>query len=207
MMKTTFYWVMPVLLLTLATPGPAQAEVPARETLVVALKTDAFELAETDVSELAVGESRTIVTDGGKTIELLRTDEGVDIYVDGELLQLGIDPAGETGHRTVHQRIEVHCESPEQCEEWAWVSEDGEVLHHAIHEELAVECSEAEECEQHWVHRLDDSELADGHDAPGTHRVIRIHRSEGDEAEIHAHEAEVYVIRKRVTEGDGAGDD
>jgi hypothetical protein len=62
---------------------------------VVALKTDDFELHETDISDLAVGEAETVFTESGKTIDLLRTAEGVEIYVDGELLDTG--PGGLEG--------------------------------------------------------------------------------------------------------------
>ena len=59
--------------------------------MVIALKTDNFELTETDISSLAIGEAQTIETESGKMIDILRTSDGVEIYVDGELLQMNFD--------------------------------------------------------------------------------------------------------------------
>ncbi|MFT5351471.1 MAG: hypothetical protein ACI9MF_002294, partial [Gammaproteobacteria bacterium] len=59
-----------------------------KEKMVVELKTNDFEIAETDISDLAIGESETIVTESGKTIDLLRTAEGIEIYMDGELMDM-----------------------------------------------------------------------------------------------------------------------
>jgi hypothetical protein len=41
--------------------------------MVIALQTDDFELAETDISDLEIGDAETIYTESGKTIDLLRT--------------------------------------------------------------------------------------------------------------------------------------
>lgn len=88
------------------------------DKMVIALTTDDFELAETDVSDLEIGDSETIYTQSGKTIDLLRTADGIEIYVDGELLELGLD--GEEGihegHRIVHQHVEVDCDTEEDCD-------------------------------------------------------------------------------------------
>jgi len=88
------------------------------DKMVIALTTDDFELAETDVSDLEIGDSETFYTESGKTVDLLRTADGIEIYVDGELLELGLD--GEKGihegHHIVHQHIEVDCDSEEDCD-------------------------------------------------------------------------------------------
>ena len=65
----------------------ATGSVYAETEMVIALKTDKFELTETDISTLAIGEARTIETDSGSVIDILRTADGADIYVDGELLK------------------------------------------------------------------------------------------------------------------------
>ncbi|GMR14910.1 MAG: hypothetical protein BMS9Abin30_0523 [Gammaproteobacteria bacterium] len=64
------------------------------EKMIIALKTDDFELAQTDVSALAVGEAQTIETDSGKVIDILRTTDGVEIYVDGALLEMSFANEG-----------------------------------------------------------------------------------------------------------------
>jgi hypothetical protein len=105
--------------------------------MVIALKTDDFELAETDVSHLEIGDAETIYTQSGKTIDLLRTAEGIEIYVDGELLETGLE--GEDGihegHHIVHKRVEVECESDEECEELVWISDDEDIDMESMHGE------------------------------------------------------------------------
>ena len=92
------------------------------DQMVIALKGDDFELHETDISHLAVGDAETIVTDSGKTIDLLRTEDGVEIYVDGELLDIGgghgeLHEAHEVheSHKMVYKTIEIECESEDDC--------------------------------------------------------------------------------------------
>ena len=108
-----------ILLLTVAVFTLGAAALSAGEDkMVIALTTDDFELAETDVSDLEIGDSETIYTQSGKTIDLLRTADGIEIYVDGELLELGLD--GEEGihegHHIVHQHVEVDCYTEEDCD-------------------------------------------------------------------------------------------
>ena len=108
-----------ILLLAVAVFTLGTASLSAGEDkMVIALTTDDFELAETDVSDLEIGDSETIYTESGKTIDLLRTADGIEIYVDGELLELGLD--GEEGihegHHVVHQHVEVDCDTEEDCD-------------------------------------------------------------------------------------------
>jgi len=103
--------------------------------MVIALATDDFELAETDISHLEVGDARTIHTESGKTIDLLRTEDGVEIYVDGELLDMGLE--SEQGlheeHAVIHKHVEVICETEEDCEETVWISDDEDIDVEALH--------------------------------------------------------------------------
>jgi len=108
-----------ILLLAVAVFTLGAASLSAGEDkMVIALTTNDFELAETDVSNLEIGDSETIYTQSGKTIDLLRTADGIEIYVDGELLELGLD--GEEGiheeHHIVHQYVEVDCDTEEDCD-------------------------------------------------------------------------------------------
>ncbi|MEJ2400111.1 MAG: hypothetical protein P8Y52_01850 [Xanthomonadales bacterium] len=93
------------------------------EKLVVALKTEHFEIPETDISHLGVGEAETIVTEHGRTVDLLRTEDGVEVYLDGELLDIPMD--GE--ERVVREEIEILCDTPEDCAAVRQMAEDGDV--------------------------------------------------------------------------------
>jgi hypothetical protein len=95
------------------------------ELKVIALTTDDFELPETDISHLDVGEAETIVTDSGRTIDVLRTEEGVEIYIDGELMDSG-GKAHHDGHKVVHKRVEVICADGDNCEESVRFMDDAE---------------------------------------------------------------------------------
>jgi len=108
-----------ILLLAIAVFTLGAASLSAGEDkMVIALTTDDFELAETDVSNLEIGDSETIYTQSGKTIDLLRIADGIEIYVDGELLELGLDGKEgiHEGHHIVHQYVEVDCDTEEDCD-------------------------------------------------------------------------------------------
>jgi hypothetical protein len=102
--------------------------------IVIALTTDDFELGETDISHLAVGDAETIVTDSGKTIDLLRTEDGVEIYVDGELLDLDDEALHEEKH-VVKKRVEVICDDEDDCENMVWITDDADLDLDMLHED------------------------------------------------------------------------
>ena len=113
-----------LLLTTAAHAVAGQArEVVADEELVVALKTEHFEIPETDISHLAVGEAERIVTEYGRTVDLVRTEDGVEVYLDGQLLDIPMDG----GERVIREEIEILCDTPEDCEEVRRMAEDGDV--------------------------------------------------------------------------------
>ncbi len=105
-MKTKFSMTLLVILSAFIYAGVTLAG--DKEKMVIQLKTNDFEIAETDISDLAIGESETIVTENGRTIDLLRTAEGVEIYVDGELMDMPhMDGAAfdGSGHHKMHKRV------------------------------------------------------------------------------------------------------
>lgn len=113
------------------------AEAVHEEKIVIALSTDDFDLQETDISHLEIGDAETIHTESGKTIDLLRTEGGVEIYLDGERLDMGTE--GDEGlhgeHAVVHKRVEVICDTEDDCEETVWISGDEEIDVEALHGE------------------------------------------------------------------------
>ena len=162
-----------LLLLVAAGARSAEEGKAVDKKRVVALKTDDFELQETDISHLGIGDAETVVTDSGKTIDLLRTADGLEVYVDGELLEPGLhdDGAVDVHHGMIHKRVEVYCDDDEACEEKVWISDSDDI----------------------------DPDALDG----DGHKVIMIHEApaEGDEnphLQHGEHEEKVIVIRKRM---------
>ena len=96
-----------------------QAE--TEEKMIIALKTGDFELTETDISTLVVGESKTIETDSGKVIDILRTDDGVEVFVDGELLEMNFDNGNLHEDHEVTTHVEVICDDDAECDKNVFV--------------------------------------------------------------------------------------
>ncbi len=110
--------------LALLMTGTVQAD--SEEKMIIALKTDDFEMTETDISSLVVGESQTIETDSGQVIDLLRTADGVEIYVDGELLEMdfdseGLHKDGSHGDHMIMKHVEIICDDDEECDQNVFV--------------------------------------------------------------------------------------
>jgi len=111
------HYLKPIFTLaTFALLATTNVQADTEEKMLIALKTDDFELAQTDISTLAVGEAQTIETDSGKVIDILRTTDGVEIYVDGELLEINFADEGLHGDHMIKKRVEVTCDSDEECD-------------------------------------------------------------------------------------------
>ena len=169
------------------------------EKMIIALKTDNDTLLETDISELAIGEAKTIETSSGTVIDILRTTEGAELYVDGELLEMDFDDeATHFEHKIKHKikrHVEIVCDEHEECEETEivfsdedvlldWVSEDD--VNIIINEDIEISCKDDEDgtsCSDKvvWVSAGDDIDLEEIHE---------IHQGDDDH--------KVMVIRKRV---------
>ena len=177
---------------------------------VIALKTDDFELVETDISDLEVGEAKTIVTEEGKNIDIIRAAEGVEIYVDGELLDMSFGDM--SGAHKRHQRIMVDCDGAEgECEDLvALHAGDGDHApgnHEVLIKKIHVSCTgddESECAEKVWVSGDDsvpfgDVEIEKIIDSDGGVRIIHM----GGEEDLHfedieLHEThEVIVVREK----------
>lgn len=175
-----------VLLLLTATWVQAASE----EKMVIALKTDDFELAETDISELAIGEAQTIETESGTVIDILRTADGAEIYVDGELLDMDFDEEGLHEEHVIQKHVEIVCDDEEECDKHVivlgdddnseWVTADGKNVF--IHKEVEISCTDDEDgttCSEHMVLMSDDEdfdleELHEAHQSGEGHKVIVI---------------------------------
>ena len=168
------------------------SSVGAETEMIIALKTDNFELIETDISTLAVGEAKTIETDSGSIIDILRTADGAEVYVDGELLEMDFDHGDQHGKHMIKKHVEVICEGDEECDENVitvlsgdedsphWMVEEGENV--VIHKEIEISCSDEEEgthCidKMIWVsdgEDIDLEELHEMHKGEEGHQVIVI---------------------------------
>ncbi|MBT8071551.1 MAG: hypothetical protein HKP21_09300 [Xanthomonadales bacterium] len=184
-MKHFLGHIIALSIFTFLSTTPLQAE--TLEKMVIALKTTDFELTETDISDLAIGEARTIETDSGKVIDVLRTADGAEIYVDGELLEMNIADEGTHGQHTVSEHVEVICHDEEDCDTNVVIvgGNDHENSDHVIlHKEIEVSCSDEEEgtrCADKMVWRSDGEEkdieeLHEMHEDSGDHKVIVIRK-------------------------------
>ena len=161
-------------------------EVIVEEKIVIALETDEFAIEETDLSHLAVGDAETIVTDSGKTVDLLR-----------ELIEAG----GMHDEKHVVHQIRIVCEDEgEDCaEDMTWMEslEDVEIesLHEGGQKFIVISTEDGD---------FDVEQLPEGaHEAHGTVHIVKEMDVEVlDEAHgMHGDgEHEVIIIKKKVGE-------
>jgi hypothetical protein len=128
--------------------------------MVIAVKTNDFELTETDISALAIGQAQTIETEGGRVIDILRTADGAEIYLDGELLEMNFDhenlhEEGLHEKHVVRKHLEVICEDGEECDKNVFIlaGDDDHALNLIdeegnnvfIHKEVEFSCTDDDE--------------------------------------------------------------
>lgn len=178
----------PILLLALMTALTSLSmSVQAKEKMVIALKTSDFELTETDISSLAVGESQTIETGNGTLIDIIKTVDGAEIYVDGELLDMD---QPHHGHETT-RHVEVTCDDEGNCEEdviviadqgagvSGWVTGEGDQV--IIHKETVHACKDdggSTSCSDPALRVTEESDIdfEELHENEGTHKIIVIEK-------------------------------
>lgn len=189
-----------------ATPEPAAEE--SERTALIALKTDGFELAETDISRLSVGESKTIVTDNGTTVDLIRTREGVEIYVDGVLLDAEL---GHTMHALAHdslagahESVELHCPEPGPCSKTIRITRatagsgltvETDDATQLIERHVEVHCPDGESCDEQllWI---SDADITGLHGATGEKQVHVLRLHEGGDADSETTEKKIIVMQR-----------
>ena len=181
-------------LAALALLATASVQAGSEEKIIIALKTGDLELLEIDASELAIGESQTIESDSGKVIDILRTADGVEIYIDGELLDMDMGGSSLHEEHMVRKHVEIICDEDEQCDKnvfvfagddsdiSAWVTDGGE--HVIIHKEIELSCSDDGDetsCSEKllWVSDGEDfdlEELHEMHEGSEGHKIIMIRK-------------------------------
>jgi hypothetical protein len=197
-MKHLLKPVFALVIFAILTSASAQAE--TREKMIIALKTTDFELTQTDISTLAIGEAKTIETESGKVIDILRTADGAEIYVDGELLEMNFDDEGLHEEHMVKKHVEIICEDGEECDKNVFiikgddnhtldlVGEDGKNIF--IHKEVELSCTDDEDgtsCSEQMVWISDGEEI----------KLDELHKMHQD-SEGH----KVIVIKKKIVAED-----
>lgn len=159
-------------LLSFALLTSASVFAETQEKIIIALQTGDFELAETDISNLAIGEAKTIETDSGKIIDILRTNDGAEIFVDGELLEMNFGDEDLHAEHMMTKHVEVLCDGEDGCDEnivildsegnetSEWVMSDGN--HVSISHDVEITCSDDEDgthCDHQMVFISDDGDI------------------------------------------------
>lgn len=192
-MKRYAKFILTLTFTVVVATGVAMAD--TEEKMVIALKTDHFEMAETDISALAIGEAKTIETESGKIIDIIRTTDGAEIYVDGELLEMDFDHEGIHEEHKIRKHVEIICEDDEDCDKHIvmhaesdtnvleWVGHGGD--HVVIHKEVELSCTDDESgnsCSDSSVWKIegediDLEELRELHEDGEAHQVIIIKKN------------------------------
>ena len=94
---------------------PAQADDTGHTTHLVRVATGASDIIEADVSALELGESQSFVTDSGRTVDILRVPEGIELYLDGELIETGELSATLEDRLALHEElVTIDCDEETQ---------------------------------------------------------------------------------------------
>lgn len=176
------------------------AKADKEEKMLIALKNDHFELNETDISSLAIGEAKTIETESGKVIDILRTMDGAEVYIDGELLEMNFKKEDDRKAHIIKKHVEVICEDGEECDRHVvihtsdegdiqeWIHEEGANI--IIHKEIELSCNDDDDgtsCSEELVWISDEEE----------HHIEDLHHkhSDGDVQKV--------IVIKKKAEADG----
>lgn len=179
-MKLTHTRGLLALLATAALAASAMAGEPRHEQHLIKIKTGDAELFEADLKDLAIGESRSFVTGGGKTVDLIRVQDGVEVYVDGVLLDLG--DAQVHGAHVVHKNVEVTCDgdSADDCTHDVMFIGEGDVADgdvKVIRKHVEIVCEDGEDCESfEWDSAGGEFDVEVLHEAGDHEKVIVIQK-------------------------------
>ena len=185
-----FISLIAICLVLAATSAVQAGEEPGQDqqkTIVISITTDDFEVEEADLSHLSIGDAETFVTDNGKTVDMLRTEDGIEIYVDGELLDTG--PSHGEQH-SVH-KVKIVCdEDKTDCEELVWIAEDGEIDLAGDHKVIVIE---SEVTEGEWSGDVTAEAAHEVH--ADVHIVRELHGEATGEGDTE-HERKVIIIKR-----------
>jgi hypothetical protein len=117
-----------------------------QKEMIIDLETEDFHIEQLNISDFETGDTETIYTDGGKTIDVVKTDAGADIFIDGEKLDLpDLDihslHADSEEARYIIVDIECEAEADEDCtagEHWAVSADDQLHAHEAMSHKIII---------------------------------------------------------------------
>ncbi len=117
-----------------------------QKEMIIDLETEDFHIEQMDISDLEIGDTETIYTEDGKTIDVVKTDAGVDIFIDGEKLDhpgpdlLSLHADSEEA-RFIIVDIECETETDEDCaaeEHWAVSADEQPHAHEAMPHKIII---------------------------------------------------------------------
>ncbi len=111
--------------------------------MLIEVKTDDIQIEQLDISHLEVGDSETIYTQDGTTVDILRVVHGVEIFIDGEQLDIPSPHDLEfTDDAQEHHEImiETECDSAEDdgCTNHHYLSDSSEFRNAKHHKVIIV---------------------------------------------------------------------
>lgn len=107
-MKTT-HTLLTLLLMALAAPFAFAGEEPGVHRQIKIAVAAGDESVMIEAEDLEVGDSRQVFTDSGKEVLLTRTEEGYDLEIDGEKIDIGMGPEGHHALRVGEKsRVFIH---------------------------------------------------------------------------------------------------
>lgn len=101
-----------ILLASLTLGGNAMAG--EKLAMLIDIETDSIHIEELDISHLTSGDTETIYTEDGRVVDVMRTERGVEIFIDGEPLNMPFfeKASHPTDHHQSHQiMLTVECDS------------------------------------------------------------------------------------------------
>lgn len=136
--------------------------------MIVDIETEDFNIDSLDISHLGTGDSETVYTEDGRTIDILRTANDIEIFIDGEKLDI---PS-------------LHSEEHEFMTEYELLSGHDATGHDATgHEAAEHDATEREVLIIRKIEQTDETAETARLDASGNHEMIIIRDLSGHDEE------------------------
>lgn len=175
-MKRQLFQLLQVSTLVLFGTFSAQAseQTKAERMVIVNTGDDSRHIETIDASELELGDAKTVFTEDGKTIDVLRTVDGLEIYINGKEVEIPDIPL-DFAH--MKHGMDIDFEHDIEC-----ISDD------------------EEECDIHGLMVMTDDVIVNSDSMEDGKHIIRIHKELEGAAEGHSEQHEVIMIKRRITD-------